>query len=288
MFYQKLLADVNPLKVTYSAIGMSGEYGASLLAYSKNSDILVPQVLCDLKLEKLQEILAQCGYTENDWREVYSLGEAITTVDDGLICITNKQEVALELKSAVVVEATGDPILGVDIAHTALRRGSNVVMVNKEADIIGGASLVEAANEFGLNYVYAHGDQPRNLIELIAWARLVGLEIVAAGKSSEYDFIYDDKRNEITHLDKTIHVPDFKSVWDVADPVGALPAREEMLDGFPLYTAPDYGEMALVSNSTGLLPSIPEFHYPLARISELADIYAMRQDGGVIDNCESL
>ena len=35
------------------------------------------------------------------------------------------------------------------------------------------------------------GDQPSLLIALVSWAEVLGFDIVSAGKSSEYDFVYD-------------------------------------------------------------------------------------------------
>jgi predicted homoserine dehydrogenase-like protein len=46
---------------------------------------------------------------------------------------------------------------------------------------------------------------------------------------------------------------------------------------------PDYCELNVVSNSTGLLPACDALNYPLCHISELADIFIPREDGGILD-----
>ena len=42
----------------------------------------------------------------------------------------------------------------------------------------------------------------------------------------------------------------------------------------------DLCEMNLVSNVTGLLPADARLNYPVAKISELADIFIPEEDGG--------
>jgi predicted homoserine dehydrogenase-like protein len=40
--------------------------------------------------------------------------------------------------------------------------------------------------------------------------------------------------------------------------------------------------MAVVASNTGLVADVEAMHYPIARTAELADIYALREDGGII------
>ena len=41
-------------------------------------------------------------------------------------------------------------------------------------------------------YTEVEGDQPSLLIGLNSWAETLGLEVLAAGKSSEYDFVLEE------------------------------------------------------------------------------------------------
>ncbi|MFQ9649322.1 MAG: hypothetical protein ACLRZZ_02900 [Enterocloster sp.] len=45
----------------------------------------------------------------------------------------------------------------------------------------------------------------------------------------------------------------------------------------------DLCEMNLVSNVTGLVPSDRRLNYPIAKISELADIFIPEEDGGILE-----
>lgn len=38
---------------------------------------------------------------------------------------------------------------------------------------------------------WSDGDQPSLLVALVSWARLLGLEVVCAGKAGEFDFVFD-------------------------------------------------------------------------------------------------
>ena len=46
-------------------------------------------------------------------------------------------------KIDVLVEATGDPKIGVIHAQAAIRNGIHIVMVNVEADVLAGARLAQ-------------------------------------------------------------------------------------------------------------------------------------------------
>ena len=90
----------------------------------------------------------------------------------------------MECGITALVECTGNTKVSSDAAISALKRGINVYMVSKETDSVCGPLLNQIAAEHGAVYSLVNGDQPRNLLDLWSWAKLLGLEIVAAGKSS--------------------------------------------------------------------------------------------------------
>ena len=65
-------------------------------------------------------------------------------------------------------------------------------MASKEAGIVVGPILNHLANQKGVVYTEVEGDQPSLLIGLNSWAETLGLEVLAAGKSSEYDFVLEE------------------------------------------------------------------------------------------------
>ena len=92
----------------------------------------------------------------------------------------------------VVVEATGQPGAAAAIAEWAIDNGCHVIMASREAGIVVGPILNLLANQKGVVYMEVEGDQPSLLIGLNSWAETLGLEVLAAGKSSEYDFVLEE------------------------------------------------------------------------------------------------
>lgn len=61
----------------------------------------------------------------------------------------------------------------------------------KEVDSVVGPGLSLRARQNNVIVTPVDGDQPSLLMGLITWAEVLGLDIVAAGKASEYDFVFD-------------------------------------------------------------------------------------------------
>ena len=74
-----------------------------------------------------------------------------------------------------IVEATGNPVVGVTHAKSASRNGQHIVMVNVETDVLVGAQLAYEAKAAGVVYSMPYRDQPALTCELVEWARITGL-----------------------------------------------------------------------------------------------------------------
>ncbi len=74
-------------------------------------------------------------------------------------------------------------------------------------------------------------------------------------------------------------IPEFASTWTLAGPQ-TLIQRSKLLKDYPQSAVPDYCEMNVVSNITGLLPACDAMHYPICRVEELADVFTPIEDGG--------
>ena len=59
-------------------------------------------------------------------------------------------------------------------------------MVTVEADALAGPALAKRAEEAGVVYSMAYGDQPALIMELVDWARTSGFDVVCAGKGAKY------------------------------------------------------------------------------------------------------
>ncbi len=267
MNYEALFAEAGDRSVRVGLVGV-GDFGASLLAQSAYIANLEIVLLCDRDRTRLERAVEAAGPTGGDIMCVADIAEA--------------GEVALD----VLVEATGNPAAAAANALHAIAAGWHVVMVSKEADILVGPLLHRLAAEKGLVYTPVDGDQPSLLIGLVSWAQTVGLEIIAAGKSSEYDFVLGPE-DTLTWRGREFGSSDLGNLWqtDGKDLPATLARRTAAAAeaGVPTRTAPDYCEMGVVANATGLAPDRPDFHAPLLRPVEVADAFQPVADGGLLN-----
>ncbi|WP_291296224.1 homoserine dehydrogenase [Elioraea sp.] len=259
----------------------AGEFGLSLIAQALRMRGLRITAALDRDPARVAATLAAAGIAH---RRCASAAEARAAEAAGELALCERLDDLLTLPLDIVVEATGDAEAATVHSLAALAAGIGVAMVSKEAECVVGPALAAKARKAGLPWTLVDGDQPSLLIGLVSWARTLGLPIVAAGKSSEYDFVFDPATGRASWLEHSVAAPEMAGLWHL--PEGGIPAclagRATALAALPQRTVPDACEMALVANATGLMPDTETFHAPLARTIELPDIYATRAAGGVL------
>ena len=138
---QRLLAaraeSGNPLRV--GLIG-AGRFGTMFLGQACRVPGLHVLGVADLSVDRARAALARVEwppeqYSAASFSEAYAHGSTHLT-DDGESLI---QADGLE----VLIEATGNPKVGVHYALRAFERGQHVIMVNVEADAMAGPLLAE-------------------------------------------------------------------------------------------------------------------------------------------------
>jgi len=87
--------------------------------------------------------------------------------------VTDNADHLIQADLEVIVEATGVTEAGTYHALTALEAGKHVVMANVETDALLGPILKKKADEKGLIYSMAYGDQPGIICEMVDWARTI-------------------------------------------------------------------------------------------------------------------
>ena len=206
-------------------------------------------------------------------------------------CIAaNDLAVVLELPIEVVVEATGHPEAAVRHASLAIETGRHVVMVSKEADVVVGPGLAARAADKGLIVTPVDGDQPSLLIGLVSWAEVLGFDIIAAGKSSEYDFVFDAGSGRLESNGVVVEAPQLRQLWTLGtrDAAELVAARGEAAAALPQRVVADRCELAIVANATGFGVDRPDLHAPIARSVEIADILALKRNGGLLNGPRKL
>lgn len=270
--------------VRYALTGAKSDFARTLLAQTLHIPRLRPTVLCDLDPEGTVALCAELGYRDGELVLAHHASDVRRAADSGRTAVVSDTELLAGAPYDVLVEATGVPAVGHQTARRALLDGRHVAMVSKETDAVAGPALAGLARERGLVYTPALGDQPANLIQWVERNRSLGLEIVAVGKSGEYDLVFDPGAGTVTQLDTTVPAPALADLLDLGDdPSEVLAARARAVASLTRAAAADYCEMAVVANATGLLPDTERLHYPVARPAELADIYASRADGGLLE-----
>ena len=213
--------------------------------------------VCDLNLERARNNLHAVGFSEQD---------VIKTL------ITEDVTKLLEHANVnVVVESTGDPIVGARHALMCIECGIDIVMVNVEADVLVGAALSKKAKANNVIYSLAYGDQPALIVEQVDTVRSMGLEVVCAGKGTKYLPSYHQS------------TPD--TVWDyyglTKEDAEEGGMNSKMFNSF-LDGTKSAIEMTAVANATGLKPPSDGLAFPPCSVDELGSILRPQADGGIL------
>lgn len=169
----------------------------------------------------------------------------------------------------IIVEATGNPLAAVEHALTAFQHGKHVVLVTVEADAYCGPLLARRAQEAGVVYSLAYGDQPALICDLVDWARAAGFTVVAAGRGHKWLPHYAQSTPET--------VWGYYGLTPEQAQVGGL--NPKMFNSFLDGSKPAI-ESTAVCNATGLTPAPYGLAYPPASIDDLPSVMRPRAEGG--------
>ncbi len=255
----------NPLKV--GLVG-AGKFGAMYLAQAKHTPGIHLVAVADLAPERARASLARTGWAAERYG-ARSLAEAAkrgtTHVGDDALALVAAPEVE------IVIDATGSPAAGIRHVLACCREGKHVVMVNVEADALAGPLLARRAQEAGIVYSLAYGDQPALICEMVDWCRAAGFEVVAAGKGTKYLPEY--------------HASTPETVWPYygfsPETVAAGDFNAQMFNSF-LDGTKSAIEMAAVANATGLKPAPDGLAFPPCGVDDLPRTLRPRDEGGML------
>lgn len=262
----------------------TGGFGRSFLAHARLMPLVDCRIAIDLDLDTALAGLAAAGIEPAATAACRTPAEAEAAWAAGHHIAAAALDTVLGLPFDQVIEATGHPEAGARHVAAAIAAGKDVALVSKEVDSVVGPILARRARAAGRLVTPVDGDQPSLLIGLVTWAEVLGLEIVAAGKASEYDFVFDPVSGIVTSNGTARPCPDLAGLWHAEGrPVADLvAARAAAIAAFPQRAVPDLCEMQIVANACGLAPDRPDFHAPLARVEEVAAFFATRADGGLL------
>ncbi|ANF56209.1 NAD(P)H-dependent oxidoreductase [Halotalea alkalilenta] len=271
-------------RVVEACVVGSGGFGRSLLVHAPRVPGLDARVAVDLDLDTAVAALRAAGRPLDQIHVCREPTEARRAWDAGHCVVTDSLAMALSLPFDMVVEATGQPEAGARHAVLAIEAGRHLALASKEVDSVVGPMLAEMARERGCIVTPVDGDQPSLLLGLISWAERVGLEVISAGKASEYDFIYDPCARTLECDGRRIDASGLDTLWQRGgQPLAEwLAARAQLAAALPQRAVPDLCELGLVANHSALVPDQPSLHCPIARLGEVADIFERRELGGLL------
>ena len=163
----------------------------------------------------------------------------------------------------VIIDATGNPNVGAEVALATIAAGKHIVMMNVEADVTIGPYLSAKAEEAGVVYTLGAGDEPSTTMELVNFLRGLGYPIVAAGKG----------KNNAFRIDATPDAYREEATRRNMNPRMLV----EFVDGSKTMV-----EMVALANATGLVPDIPGMHGPSAPVDQLHRVFCPRDEGGLL------
>jgi predicted homoserine dehydrogenase-like protein len=247
----------------------AGKFGSMYLAQIPRTPGVHLVAIADLSPDAARANLARVGWAPAQ-ASARSADEAIQT---GHTWITEDwQAVTRDARIDVVVECTGHPVAAVDHCLDAFAHGKHVVNVTVEADAFCGPLLARRAQEAGVVYSLAFGDQPALICDLVDWARTCGFPVVAAGRGHKW----------LPHFNASTP----ETVWGN---YGLTPEQAQrgglnpkMFNSFLDGSKPSI-ESAAVANATGLLVPSNGLLYPPASVADIPVVTRPISEGGVLE-----
>ncbi|MCQ6273243.1 Gfo/Idh/MocA family oxidoreductase [Pseudarthrobacter sp. R1] len=256
-------ADGKPIRV--GLIG-AGRYGTMYLAQANNIPGIHVVAIADINVKRAEGAFELVG-----WPKDQIAPDIATALRDRSTAIVANADELFDVDIDIIVEATGNPIVGVKHALRAIETKKHIIMVTVEADALAGPALAKRAEAAGVVYSMAYGDQPALIMELVDWARTSGFDVVCAGKGAKFLEHYHEMN------------PD--NVWENWE------FSKELTDSGQLnpnmHTSFRDGtkaaiEMAAVANGAGLVPSDTGLTFTPGDVEEIASICRPADVGGAL------
>jgi predicted homoserine dehydrogenase-like protein len=263
---QQRAAEGRPIRI--GLIG-AGKFGSMYLAQIPRTPGVQLVAIADLSPAAARANLARVGW-QPERSAARSVAEAL---DNRSTWVTDDwQAVTREPSIDIVVECTGHPVAAVDHCLDAFAHGKHVVNVTVEADAFCGPLLARRAQQAGVVYSLAFGDQPALICDLVDWARTCGFPVVAAGRGHKW----------LPHFSGSTP----ETVWanygltpEQAQRGGLNP---KMFNSFLDGSKPSI-ESSAVANATGLGVPSNGLLYPPASVEDIPFVTRPKSEGGVLE-----
>jgi predicted homoserine dehydrogenase-like protein len=193
----RLLSLDKDIRVAIIGIGSIGKG----LVYQVNATPgMKPVAIADIYIKKAIDC---AKWLQLDYEVVNTLSDLNYAIQRGKVAVTDKGElIAASGLVHVMIESSNAVLQGALHALKAIQNHQHVVMMNFEAEMMYGPVLLRAAQEEGVVYTCADGDQPTVIKRMIDEIELWGLDIVMAGNIKNYLDRYTDPVKIAPEADK--------------------------------------------------------------------------------------
>ena len=257
----------NPIRVAMVGAGFMGRGIALQILSSVPGMRLVG--IANRTLEKAERAYAEAG--ADDVVEVATADELDGAISAGRYAVTEDPLLlARSPQVEAVIEVTGAVENGARTVATAIEHGKHAILMNAELDGTVGPVLRRRADEAGVVYTNADGDQPGVQLNLYRFVKTIGVRPVLCGNIKG---LHDPYRNPTTQ-------EGFARQW------GQNP---RMVTSFADGTKISF-EQAIVANATGMRVAKRGMHGPtvetgthIDRSRELFDLDELTAGPGIVD-----
>ncbi len=287
MIYSNLFLREPDRRVRAALIG-AGSFGRAIVTQAPLIRRLDLCAVADIHVETARAAFLQSGYAADAIAICESREAALRALEAGRVVVVGDALLLMDLPLDVIASATRVPEAAALYAREAIAHGKHVVMIDKEADAVVGPILKRRADAAGVVYTTDDGDQPGLLMGLVAWARELGMEVLAGGDLRSA--LYEPAIGTVSRGGRTVTVAEDQR-WALDPiPAGEAPryarARRALLAalGDPDNLGDPICHMAVAANNTGLIPEAPIGHRATLRVPEIPMVYCPQDDGGILQN----
>lgn len=241
----------------------AGQMGEGLTCQIEMMTGISVVAIADNRESRSAEVFKSANVESKYIVETRELEQGIRAIKEGKRVATTDAQIIHHLPIDIVVEATGIPEIGAQVAWDAIQQRKHVLQMNVETDATIGYLLQSQAKAAQVVYTLTAGDEPGTAMEIYDFATALGFEVVCMGKG----------KNNI--LDRSAN-PD-----TLAEKAKAQKMNPKMLASFVDGTK-TMVEMTSLGNAIGFPPDICGMHGPEVNPATLKEVFIPKDDGGIL------
>lgn len=247
--------------IRVAAVG-TGFIGRGMIIQSSFMKGIDVTIIYARDINKLPQIIASME-SKPVARICNSIAEVKLAEENKEIALVDDIELVYISNADVVVDTTGSPSFGAEVAYNSILAGKHIV-TNPEMDICIGTELKRLADDKGVVYSGQDGDEPGVVNQLYDYVSILGFDITALGKFKNFTDIHAN--------------PESVKPW--SDAYKQSPYKiASFADGTKMNI-----EMGLVCNATGHVPDVRGLHQKKAPMEDIVNQLRPIAEGGILNN----